>query len=99
MTVEEAAGMRGGFSLDLTAPAPDGSVWDFSRHHCRRRALELVQSQRPYLLIGSPPCTAFSNLQTLNRCRPGGNEKVDMQQRKATMNLAFCCILYRGQLS
>ena len=71
--VAEAVGLRGGFSLDLTAPAPDVSVWDFSRHHCRRRALELVQSQRPHLLIGSPPCTAFSNLQNPNR--PGGNEK------------------------
>lgn len=99
VTVAEATGLRGGFSLDLTAPAPDGSVWDSSRHHCRRRAHELVQSQRPYLLIGRPPCTAFSNLQNLNRCRPGGNEKVDMQQRKAMVHLAFCCRLYKEQLS
>ena len=99
VTVAEAAGLRGGFSLDLTAPSPDGTVWDFSRHDCRRRALELVQSQRPYLLIGSPPCTAFSNLQNLNRCRPGGNEKVDAAQRKAAVHLSFCSRLYREQMA
>ena len=32
VTVAEAAGLREGSSLDLTAPAPDGSVWDFTRH-------------------------------------------------------------------
>ena len=58
VTVAEAAGLRGGFSLDLTARGPDGHAWDFTKWSCRRRALELVQQQRPYLLIGSPPCTA-----------------------------------------
>ena len=99
VTVAEAAGLRGGFCLDLTAPAPDGSVWDLFRHHCRRRALELLQSQKPYLRTGIPPCTAFSKLQKLNGCRPGGNEEADMPQRKATIKLAFCCRLYREQLS
>ena len=47
VTVAEAAGLREGFSLDLTAPAPDGSVKDFSKRHCRRRALNFVQSPRP----------------------------------------------------
>ena len=98
VTVAEAAGLRGGFSLDFTAPSPDGSVWDFTKLEMRKRALDLFRSQRPYLLIGSPPCTAFSNLQNFNRCRPGGDAKVDEWQRIGRVHLAFCCTLYRKQL-
>ena len=98
VTVAEAAGLRGGFSLDLTAPSPNGQTWDFAKSSDRRRALELQQAQKPYLLIGSPPCTAWSNLQNLNRCRPGGQEKVDEAQRKAKVHMLFCCRLYREQM-
>ena len=27
-------GMKGGFSLDFSAPDPDDYIWDFSRHEC-----------------------------------------------------------------
>ena len=50
-------GMRGGFSLDFTTPEPDGYVWDFDLHECRKRALRLVRETCPYMLIGSPECT------------------------------------------
>ena len=96
VTDAEVAGLRGEFSLDLTAPAPGGSVQDLSKHHCRRRALELVQSQRPYLVIGSPPCTALSNLQYMNRGRPGGNEK---EQRTSAVHLSCSCRLIREEPS
>ena len=99
VTVAQAAGLRGGFSLDLTAPDPDGYTWDFSKASCRTRALEMLRVQKPYLLIGSPPCTAYSNLQNLNRCRQGGNAKVDAAQQRARVHLIFCCTLYNEQLS
>ena len=35
-------GMKGGVSLDLTVPANDGYIWDFSRKHCRDRATQIV---------------------------------------------------------
>ena len=38
-------GMRGGVSLDLTVPASDGFVWDFSRKHCRDKALDIIHHQ------------------------------------------------------
>ena len=98
VTIAEAAGLRGGFSMDLTAPGPDGKSWDFTKVEHRKRALALVRDKRPYLLIGSPPCTAWSNLQNLNRCKPGGNEKVDAAQAKARVHLEFCCQLYREQI-
>ena len=54
VTVAEAAGLRGGFSLDLTAPSPDGHIWDFSIHANRVKAQKLLNEQKPYVLIGSP---------------------------------------------
>ena len=46
-----------GFALDLTVNDPhDNCPWDFSRADKRRRALELLREQKPYLLIGSPEC-------------------------------------------
>ena len=99
VTVAQAAGLRGGFSLDLTAPDPDGYTWDFSRPSCRTKARELLKFQKPYLLIGSPPCTAYSNLQAFNRIRPGGDAKVDEAQRRARVHLMFCCALSREQIA
>ena len=99
VTVAQAAGLRGGFSLDLMAPDPDGYTWDFSKSRCRIKARELLRFQKPYLLIGSPPCTAYSNLQIWNRRRPGGDAKVDEAQRRARVHLVFCCALYREQIA
>ena len=82
VTVAQAAGLRGGFSLDLTAPGPDGERWDFSRAECGRKAIEMMNEQKPYLLIGSPPCTPFSIMQNLNMCRPGGKQKVEAAKRR-----------------
>ena len=49
--VKEAAKgmcMRGGFSLDFTAPDPDGYIWDFSKHECRQKALAKIRASRPH---------------------------------------------------
>ena len=97
VTVAEAAGLRGGFSLDLTVPY-EGERWDFAKKSCRDKALDLVRRDKPYLLIGSPPCTAWSNLQNLNACRPGGRAKVDAAKQRARIHLVFCVRLYREQL-
>ena len=59
-----------GFALDLTVNDPyDNRPWDFSRADKRRRALELLREQKPYLLIGSPECKAFCTWMALNRAR------------------------------
>ena len=44
VTVAEAAGLRGGFSLDLTVPYM-GERWDFSKKSCRDKALEFVEAR------------------------------------------------------
>ena len=74
-------GMKGGVSLDLTVSANDGYVWDFSRKHCTDRALQIIDEQRPLLLVLSPECTPYSNIQNLNMRTPAGKAKVELARR------------------
>ena len=90
--------LRGGYSFDLTVPDKDGYVWDFSQPECRKRAWAKIVKSKPFLLIGSPPCTAFSNLQNLQRDQPGGDAKVDAWIEKAKVHIEFCCELYTYQM-
>ena len=91
-------GLGGGYSFDLTVPDKDGYVWDFSQPECRKRAWAKITKSKPFLLIGSPPCTAFSNLQNLQRAQPGGHAKVDAWIEKAKIHIEFCCELYAYQM-
>ena len=55
-------GMRGGFSLDFTAPDPDSYIWDLSQHECRQKAFKKVRECRPYMIVGSPECKPSSTV-------------------------------------
>ena len=59
-------GMRGGVSFDLIVPASDGFIWNFSRKHCRDKALDMIHDQKPLFLLLSPECTPYSNIPNLN---------------------------------
>ena len=59
-------GLRPGFSLDLSVNDECGKPWDFTDPAQRDKAREMVTEQKPWLIIGSPPCTKFSILQNLN---------------------------------
>ena len=48
-----------GDAMDLT------TRWDFNLESHRRQAEAYVDEQKPLVLIGSPPCVAFSQLQAL----------------------------------
>jgi hypothetical protein len=56
-----------GFALDLTTKDEFGQPWNFDDERQRRRAREMIEAQRPMLLIGSPMCTAFSAWQRINK--------------------------------
>ena len=53
-------GLSPGSSMDLT------NGWDFSKKEHRQAAWNNIETEEPYVLIGSPPCTLFSLLQELN---------------------------------
>ena len=51
-------GLEAGDAMDLT------TGWDFTKAEDRRRAEAYVDEHEPLVLIGSPPCVAFSQLQS-----------------------------------
>ena len=88
-------GMIPGSSMDIR------TGFDFDRSEDRRRARDRVRSERPTLLVGSPPCTMFSLLQELakacNRDKPGWLEAHEAKVEKAKRHIRFCCELYQLQ--
>ena len=94
----QECGLIPGFSLDLTTVDPDdGRPWDFNCQDKADKAEELIRTKRPLLLIGSPMCAAFSQLQTMNFARMS-EEEVKKIIEYGTRHLEFCCKLYRIQI-
>ena len=62
--------LRPGYSLDLTLNDPKaGKQWDLSKPQVQDRVRKLIRDTKPFCVIGSPPCTAFSPLQEISRGR------------------------------
>ena len=90
--------MAPGFALDLTVIDPDdGMPWDFEIKGKRDKARRILREQRPYLLIGSPECRAFSSWQNLNRFRSANPEAMERDRIAAAVHLEFVASLYREQ--
>ena len=49
--------------------------WDFGRADHRRLAVRRVCEEKPFVLIGCPPCTMFCRWQKLNDSRCGGDQE------------------------
>ena len=63
----ERLGLVPGMAFDLTQVDPDdGKPWDFNDVRKRNKAYRYVARNKPLLLIGSPMCAAFSQLQAFN---------------------------------
>ena len=88
-----------GFALDLTVVDPtDGMPWDFSRRTKRERARDIMREQKPYMLIGSPACKAFSTWMNLNRARSADTTTMDKALADAKRHVEFVISLYREQI-
>ena len=88
-----------GFALDLTVVDPDdGLPWDFSKSGKREKARQMRRRQKPYMLIGSPMCTAFSTLQALNRAKSADPEAYDRATRRAIKHIKFMVEMYLDQM-
>ena len=90
-------GLRAGCSLDLT------NGFDFDLLADRQRAWEILERDRPLLVIGSPPCTYFSMLQELNKHLHKGDpawlQRFDNNLQKAKRHVRFCCEMYEYQIA
>ena len=63
-------GLEAGLALDLTTDDETGRPFDdFNEPKQRAKADKLFDTQQPFLLIGSPPCTPFSQIQAINKAR------------------------------
>ena len=90
--------LQPGWSLDLTRLDPlTGLPWDLSCVRVQRRVLKMVEKDQPLFLIGSPPCTVFSNLQNLSRGKQDA-AVVAEELRVGRLHLEFCAKLYELQV-
>ena len=52
-----------GFAFDFNELDPaDGKPRNFNDDEKQKRAFDVIKHEKPYLLIGSPPCRAFNSL-------------------------------------
>ena len=87
--------LKPGESLDLK------TGWDLSDRNEQRRARDLVRARAPYLIICSPLCTKFSNLQNLNEAINGPEwpDQFEVELEQAKEHVRFCVGLMREQLA
>jgi hypothetical protein len=89
-----------GFAFDLTVCDPDdGQPWDFSVKAKREKARTQFNRQKPYMLIGSPACTAFSTWMALNEARSKDVAAVRRAKIRAILHIDFVIELYYDQLA
>ena len=87
-----------GWSLDLTLNDPTtGRPWDLSCPKVQSRVKKMVVETRPFLLVGSPPCTMFSTLQALNKNKRD-KKQWDRDMEAARKHMKFCMDLYMIQI-
>ncbi len=55
-----------GFALDLTTTDDEGQPWDFEKDEMRKKAMDLIDKEKPMFIIGSPSCTPYSSFQNIN---------------------------------
>ena len=87
-----------GTSFDLVRDTSTGESWNFCKPEDRRRCWRRLEEEQPWLVIGSPPCTAFSALNAgLNYPRMDPTE-VARRQAEGRLLLGFAASVYRWQI-
>ena len=89
-------GLKPGSSMDIRTVDHDGRPWDFSQPVMRERARRRIKEEDPFVLIGSPMCTLFSQMMRVNWARMTTEEKT-LRLADARAHLSFVCELYLSQ--
>ena len=88
-----------GLALDVTVLDPDdGMPWDFNVAAKREKARRKMAEQKPFQLIGSPMCTAFSSWQALNEAKSKDVEAILRAKLHAIVHMEFMMELYQAQV-
>ena len=77
-----------GLTFDLRGDV-DGRSWDFLKAADRREALARIREQKPYLVIGSPPCTSFCSLNERWNYKRMDPEEVRRRRAEGNVLLGF----------
>jgi hypothetical protein len=85
-----------GSTFDLRMDA-QGRSWDFLVKGDRDRARKQIEDEKPYLVVGSPPCTYYSILTQSNYSRMDPL-KVARRKAEAKVLLDFAMQIYEVQL-
>jgi hypothetical protein len=92
------ATLAAGTSFDMIVDQHTGESWDFLRADHRRRCWARLRTEDPWVVIGSPPCTAFSVLNRgLNRDRVPA-ERRERQLAEGKVLLGFALSVYVWQI-
>ena len=90
-------GLEQGAAMDLK------NGYDFDSAKDRARCWEEIERSAPLLVIGSPPCTLFSQLQEINKFMYRDNkvwtEKSQQKLQQAKRYIKFCTDIYEYQRS
>ena len=72
-------------------------AWNFTRPGDRKRAWERIRAEKPFLVVGSPPCTMFSRLQLNLNAKKMGKVEWERRRREAEVLLVFAVAVYQLQ--
>ena len=86
-------------ALDLRTCKKDGTPWDFNKSSDRRLAREMVESQKPTWIVGSPPCTAFCQLNLGTNYAHMDPKEVKRRVDEGMVHLTFMAKVYRKQMA
>ena len=87
-----------GWSLDLTRSDPKtGKPWDLGDRTVQSRVKKMILESKPLFVIGSPPCTAFSVMQNINKDKRDP-EVIKKEIEEGRKHLKFCMELYKMQV-
>ena len=90
--------LRPGWSLDLSTRDPTtGEPWNLADAKVQSRVRKLIMDTEPFCIVGSPPCTPFSQLQGLNKARRDP-KIVEKELRAGKADIKFCLEVYTMQM-
>ena len=94
--VAERMGFKAGSSLDITGNDECGVPWNFNNKVMRDKAMKKYIEEEPFLLVGSPVCTMWSQMMNINKNKM---DPLEYSQRmsEARVHMNFVCKLYMMQ--
>ena len=96
ITVARRHGLKGEWSVDRLTEFAPGEKWDLSRKSHQKACLDIIDQVRPGMVVGSPPCTWFSQIMRLNWPKiPRWKRRQMMAEARA--HLEFSCKVYQAQ--